>query len=172
MILWYGGLFHPILNIYFYQGLQAIRCPPGLAFDVEKQSCNWRQFVDNCDRKTQTRKALPRISNSEELCDSGELACGEQSTVVCVRRDLFCDGTPDCSDGSDESSCGRFLVLDKLQLAAFSPQTLKTTQIELLLATSRSAGSRIAFAPNPAPRFPGIFVLEARTALKCHRWSP
>ena len=57
-------------------------------------------------------------------------------------------------------------------LATFSPQTLKTTQIELLLATSRSAGSRIAFARNQARRFPGIFVLEARTALKSHRWSP
>ena len=27
------------------QGLQAIRCPPGLAFDLGKQTCEWRQQV-------------------------------------------------------------------------------------------------------------------------------
>ena len=26
-------------------GLQAIRCPPGLAFDLRKQTCEWRQEV-------------------------------------------------------------------------------------------------------------------------------
>merc|ERR1712079_281329 len=29
-------------------GLQAIRCPPGLAFDLEKQTCDWMWAVKNC----------------------------------------------------------------------------------------------------------------------------
>lgn len=31
------------------QGLLALRCPTGLAFDVEKQTCNWKAAVKNCD---------------------------------------------------------------------------------------------------------------------------
>merc|ERR1712008_429904 len=30
-------------------GLQAIRCPAGLAFDIEKQTCDWKASVKNCD---------------------------------------------------------------------------------------------------------------------------
>merc|ERR1711935_160517 len=33
-------------------GLQAIRCPAGLAFDIEKQTCDWKASVKNCDAKT------------------------------------------------------------------------------------------------------------------------
>ena len=33
-------------------GLQAIRCPAGLAFDIEKQTCDWKANVNNCDRST------------------------------------------------------------------------------------------------------------------------
>merc|ERR1712001_719518 len=32
-------------------GLQAIRCPAGLAFDIEKQTCDWKDSVKNCDAK-------------------------------------------------------------------------------------------------------------------------
>ena len=28
-----------------HHGLQAIRCPPGLAFDLGKQTCEWRNEV-------------------------------------------------------------------------------------------------------------------------------
>jgi hypothetical protein len=31
--------------------LKQITCPSGLAFDIEKQTCDWKAKVDNCDRK-------------------------------------------------------------------------------------------------------------------------
>lgn len=30
------------------QGLLALRCPSGLAFDIEKQTCDWKSNVKNC----------------------------------------------------------------------------------------------------------------------------
>lgn len=32
------------------QGLLALRCPSGLAFDVDKQTCDWRNNVKNCQQ--------------------------------------------------------------------------------------------------------------------------
>lgn len=32
-------------------GLKPITCPSGLAFDIEKQTCDWKAKVNNCDRK-------------------------------------------------------------------------------------------------------------------------
>merc|ERR1712241_844257 len=40
-------------------GLQAIRCPAGLAFDIEKQTCDWKDSVKNCDAKTKEKKSNP-----------------------------------------------------------------------------------------------------------------
>ena len=31
------------------QGLLALRCPSGLAFDIDKQTCTWKDHVTNCD---------------------------------------------------------------------------------------------------------------------------
>lgn len=31
-------------------GLLPLRCSPGLAFDVEKQTCDWKTNVKNCDQ--------------------------------------------------------------------------------------------------------------------------
>jgi len=84
-------------------GLQAIRCPPGLAFDVEKQTCDWKSAVKNCDSLTKKFKVKPLLVTDEPLCAvEGQLACG---TGDCVIKEKFCDGKEDCSDGSDENSC-------------------------------------------------------------------
>ncbi|GFS76801.1 chitin-binding type-2 domain-containing protein [Nephila pilipes] len=32
------------------QGLLALRCPSGLAFDIESQTCNWKANVKNCQQ--------------------------------------------------------------------------------------------------------------------------
>merc|ERR1712158_352111 len=83
-------------------GLQAIRCPPGLAFDLEKQTCDWKWAVKNCDKLTKERKVQPLLSTDEPLCENNKLACGDS---ICISKDLFCDGKKDCTDGSDENAC-------------------------------------------------------------------
>lgn len=83
-------------------GLQAIRCPAGLAFDIEKQTCDWKAAVKNCDRKEQERKLKPILSTDEPLCQEGQLACHDGT---CLDKLVFCNGVVDCSDGSDENSC-------------------------------------------------------------------
>ena len=30
--------------------LAAVRCPAGLAFDIYRQTCDWKAKVDNCDQ--------------------------------------------------------------------------------------------------------------------------
>merc|ERR1711936_458591 len=46
-------------------GLQAIRCPPGLAFDLEKQTCDWKWAVKNCDKLTKEKKVKPLLSTDK-----------------------------------------------------------------------------------------------------------
>merc|ERR1712242_195861 len=55
--------------------LAAVRCPAGLAFDIYRQTCDWKAKVDNCDQLSKPNKAL------------------------------FCDEQVDCQDGSDENAC-------------------------------------------------------------------
>jgi len=84
-------------------GLQAIRCPPGLAFDLEKQTCDWKWAVKNCDKKTKEKKVKPLLVTDEPLCqNANELACGDGS---CIAKGLFCNGVKECNDGSDENVC-------------------------------------------------------------------
>jgi Low-density lipoprotein receptor domain class A/Chitin binding Peritrophin-A domain len=104
-----SSLFHSIPFIYFLhshthtQGLQAIRCPAGLYFDIEKQTCDWKDAVKNCKLKNKERKVKPLLITDEPLCQDGFLACGDGN---CIERGLFCNGEKDCNDGSDENSCG------------------------------------------------------------------
>lgn len=106
-------LFHLVdFNIFLFvdclvQGLQAIRCPAGLYFDIEKQTCDWKDAVKNCKLKNKERKVKPLLYTDEPLCQDGFLACGDGN---CIERGLFCNGEKDCTDGSDENSCGKFLL--------------------------------------------------------------
>jgi len=83
-------------------GLQAIRCPPGLAFDLEKQTCDWKWAVKNCDKLTKEKKTKPLLFTDEPICQDNYLACGDGN---CIERGLFCNGAKDCNDGSDENAC-------------------------------------------------------------------
>merc|ERR1739848_687048 len=83
-------------------GLQAIRCPPGLAFDLEKQTCDWKWAVKNCEKLTKEKKVKPLLVTDEPLCEDNKLACGD---AICINQELFCDGKKDCNDGSDENAC-------------------------------------------------------------------
>ena len=93
------------LILIHLQGLQAIRCPAGLYFDIEKQTCDWKEAVKNCKLKNKERKVKPLLITDEPLCQDGFLACGDGN---CIERGLFCNGEKDCADGSDENSCGKF----------------------------------------------------------------
>jgi len=83
--------------------LAAIRCPTGLVFNLDGQTCDWASKVDNCDRLTKPRRARPNLKTDEPVCPDGQLQCGDGE---CINKDFFCDGNPgDCKDGSDETAC-------------------------------------------------------------------
>jgi len=83
--------------------LASVKCPSGLAFDLNQQTCDWRSKVNNCDRLSKPRKIRPLFDTDEPLCPVGELACGNGE---CLSEEVFCDRNIDCKDGSDEVLCG------------------------------------------------------------------
>jgi hypothetical protein len=82
--------------------LASVKCPAGLSFDLEKQTCDWKANVDNCDRLSKPRKDKPNFNTEEPVCPDGQLQC---ATGECLEKRLFCNKELDCSDGSDENAC-------------------------------------------------------------------
>jgi len=82
--------------------LASVKCPSGLAFDLERQTCDWKAKVDNCDRLSKPRLVKPNFNTEEPVCPDGELQCANGE---CLSVEFFCDKKPDCADGSDENAC-------------------------------------------------------------------
>ena len=100
--------------------LASVKCPTGLVFDVNRQTCDWKDTVrislvgrklslldvvqvDNCDAVGRgTPIAKPNLHTLEPVCADGELQCGSGE---CIAQSFFCDRKPHCQDGSDENVC-------------------------------------------------------------------
>ena len=81
-----------------------------MAFDIEKQTCNWKAAVKNCELRTKENKVKPLLYTDEPICQDAHLACGDGN---CIEQAKFCNGEKDCNDGSDENACGKqHFILD------------------------------------------------------------
>uniref|UniRef100_A0A6P7H284 Uncharacterized protein LOC114345178 isoform X1 n=2 Tax=Diabrotica virgifera virgifera TaxID=50390 RepID=A0A6P7H284_DIAVI len=77
------------------------KCSTGLLFDVNRQICDFKLNVDNCDQTTEAviPKPLLKTANCKER---NYLGCADST---CLPQEYFCDGSVDCPDGSDEGHC-------------------------------------------------------------------
>lgn len=72
-------------------------CSTGLSFDINKQICDFKNVVDNCDITAEETTPKPLFNTQEPICATGEHACADGT---CLPTALFCDGHADCFDGN------------------------------------------------------------------------
>nr|CAI5869537.1 unnamed protein product [Callosobruchus analis] len=77
------------------------RCSIGLLFDVNRQICDFKLNVDNCDITTEVVIPKPLL-DQVECSEKNHLGCADGT---CLPQEYFCDGSMDCPDGSDEAYC-------------------------------------------------------------------
>lgn len=56
--------------------LALVKCPNSLAFDLDRQTCDWKANVKNCDQLSKPRKIKPNFETPEPVCPDGQLQVG------------------------------------------------------------------------------------------------
>ncbi|QQP32287.1 Uncharacterized protein FKW44_024188, partial [Caligus rogercresseyi] len=64
-------------------------CSTGLKFDVNRQICDFKHVVDNCNVTAEASIPKPLFHTSEPICPKNEHACADGT---CLPTPLFCDG--------------------------------------------------------------------------------
>ena len=66
-------------------------CSTGLTFDINRQICDFKTNVGNCDVTAEETTPKPLLNTEEPICPKGENACADGT---CIPTSLFCDGHP------------------------------------------------------------------------------
>ena len=67
----------------------SFECSTGLTFDINRQICDFKTNVNNCDVTAEETTPKPLLNTEEPICPSGEGACADGT---CIPIALFCDG--------------------------------------------------------------------------------
>ena len=71
-------------------------CSTGLLFDIDRQICDFKSDVSNCDVTAEMTTPKPLLNTEEPICPAEETACADGT---CLPTSMFCDGHVDCYDG-------------------------------------------------------------------------
>ncbi|XP_067399003.1 enteropeptidase [Emydura macquarii macquarii] len=100
-----NGSIIVIFNLYFAQWVSGEKAKNELVLGIEANKSSLLQTINielnsiEITEELTTSKSLT-ASNSVE-CMPPEQRCAD--AINCINKDLFCDGVPNCPDGSDES---------------------------------------------------------------------